>query len=151
MTLVERMRDELGFESVVTGYGLTECSGAVSMCRHDDDPVTIATTSGRALPDVEVRCVDAEGREVPRGEAGEIVVRGYNVMVGYFEDEAATRETIDAEGWLHTGDVGTMDEARLPADHRPHQGHVHHGRIQLLSGRDREPALHSSTASRRSP
>jgi HIP---CoA ligase len=111
VTLVERMRDELGFDSVVTGYGLTECSGAVSMCRHDDDPVTIATTSGRALPDVEVRCVDADGREVPRGEAGEIVVRGYNVMVGYFEDEAATKETIDAEGWLHTGDVGTMDEA----------------------------------------
>ena len=111
VSLVERMRDELGFESVVTGYGLTECSGAVSMCRHDDDPVTIATTSGRAIPDVEVRCVDAEGREVPRGEAGEIVVRGYNVMVGYFEDEAATKETFDAEGWLHTGDVGTMDEA----------------------------------------
>ena len=111
VTLVERMRDELGFESVVTGYGLTECSGAVTMCRHDDDPVTIATTSGRALPDVEVRCVDGDGREVPRGEAGEIVVRGYNVMVGYFEDEAATRETIDAEGWLHTGDVGTLDAA----------------------------------------
>ena len=110
VTLVERMRDELGFEAVVTGYGLTECSGAVSMCRHDDDPVTIATTSGRALPDVEVRCIDAEGKEVPRGEPGEVVVRGYNVMVGYFEDEAATREAIDAEGWLHTGDVGTMDE-----------------------------------------
>ena len=109
--LVERMRDELGFESVVTGYGLTECSGAVTMCRHDDDPVTIATTSGRALPDVEVKCVDAEGKELARGEPGEIVVRGYNVMLGYFEDEQATRETIDAEGWLHTGDVGTLDEA----------------------------------------
>ena len=109
--LVERMRDELGFESVVTGYGLTECSGAVTMCRHDDDPVTIATTSGRALPNVEVRCVDADGKEVPRGEPGEIVVRGYNVMLGYYDDEAATRETIDAEGWLHTGDVGTLDGA----------------------------------------
>jgi acyl-CoA synthetase (AMP-forming)/AMP-acid ligase II len=109
--LVHRMRDELGFESVVTGYGLTECSGAVSMCRHDDDPVTIATTSGRALPGVEVRCIDAQGRPVPTGEAGEIVVRGYNVMPCYFEDETATRETIDADGWLHTGDVGTLDAA----------------------------------------
>lgn len=108
--LVERMRDELGFDSVVTGYGLTECSGAVTMCRHDDDPVTIATTSGRALPNVEVKCVDSDGKEVAHGIPGEIVVRGYNVMPGYFEDEAATRETIDGDGWLHTGDVGTLDE-----------------------------------------
>lgn len=109
--LVHRMRDVLGFETVVTGYGLTECSGAVSMCRHDDDPVTIATTSGRPLPGVEIRCVDASGQSVRTGEAGEILVRGYNVMRGYFEDEAATKETIDAEGWLHTGDVGTLDAA----------------------------------------
>ncbi|MBK7948282.1 MAG: fatty acid--CoA ligase family protein [Deltaproteobacteria bacterium] len=109
--LVHRMRDVLGFETVVTGYGLTECSGAVSMCRHDDDPVTIATTSGRPLPGVEIRCVDASGRSVRTGDAGEILVRGYNVMRGYFEDEAATKETIDSEGWLHTGDVGTLDAA----------------------------------------
>jgi acyl-CoA synthetase (AMP-forming)/AMP-acid ligase II len=109
--LVHRMRDVLGFETVVTGYGLTECSGAVSMCRHDDDPETIATTSGRALPGVEVRCVDPAGRSLRTGEAGEIVVRGYNVMRGYFEDEAATMATIDPEGWLHTGDVGTLDAA----------------------------------------
>jgi len=109
--LIERMRDELGFETIVTGYGLTETSGAVSMCRHDDDPETIATTSGRALPNVEVKCVDTDGLEVPRGEPGEIVVRGYNVMMGYFEDEKATAETIDRDGWLHTGDIGTMDDA----------------------------------------
>lgn len=108
--LVERMRSELGFETVITGYGLTETCGVVSMCRYDDDPRTIATTSGRAIPDVEVRCVDAGGREVPRGEAGEIVVRGYNVMRGYFEDRTASEEAIDAEGWLHTGDVAVMDE-----------------------------------------
>jgi acyl-CoA synthetase (AMP-forming)/AMP-acid ligase II len=108
--LVRRMRDELGFETVITGYGLTEASGIVTMCRHDDDPETIATTSGRAIPGVEVRCIDETGREVPRGEPGEVVVRGYNVMQGYFEDEAETAATIDAEGWLHTGDVGVMDE-----------------------------------------
>ena len=104
------MRDELGFENVVTGYGLTECTGTVSMCRHDDDPETIATTSGRAIPDIEVRCVDAEGKEVPRGEPGEVVVRGYNVMQGYFNNEDETRKTIDADGWLHTGDIAVMDE-----------------------------------------
>jgi acyl-CoA synthetase (AMP-forming)/AMP-acid ligase II len=108
--LVRRMRDELGFETVLTAYGLTETTGMVSMCRAEDDAETIATTSGRAIPDVEVRCVDRDGKEVPRGEPGEVVVRGYNVMRGYFRDETATRETIDAEGWLHTGDIAVMDE-----------------------------------------
>jgi acyl-CoA synthetase (AMP-forming)/AMP-acid ligase II len=108
--LVKRMRGELGFESVITAYGLTETCGVVSMCRPEDDAETISTTSGRALPDTEVRCVDEDGKEVPRGAPGEIVVRGYNVMRGYFEDAAETAKTIDAEGWLHTGDIGVMDE-----------------------------------------
>jgi acyl-CoA synthetase (AMP-forming)/AMP-acid ligase II len=107
--LVRRMREELGFETVITGYGLTEACGIATMCRFDDDPETIATTSGRAIPGAEVRCVDPDGKEVPRGEPGEVLVRGYNVMKGYFEDPAATAEAIDAEGWLHTGDVGVMD------------------------------------------
>jgi acyl-CoA synthetase (AMP-forming)/AMP-acid ligase II len=107
--LVHRMRDTLGFETVITGYGLTECCGIVSMCRFDDDPETIATTSGRAIPGIEVRCVDEKGAEVARGEPGEVVVRGYNVMKGYFEDPAETAKAIDADGWLHTGDVGVMD------------------------------------------
>jgi len=108
--LVRRMRDELGFETVITGYGLTECCGIVSMCRYDDDPETIATTSGRAIPDVEVRCVDRDGKQVPRGQPGEVVVHGYVVMRGYYEDAAETARTVDAEGWLHTGDVAVMDE-----------------------------------------
>ena len=107
--LIHRMRDDLGFETVITGYGLTETCGIVTMCRYDDDPETIATTSGRAIPGIEVRCVGDDGREAPRGEPGEVVVRGYNVMRGYFEESAATAETVDAEGWLHTGDVGVMD------------------------------------------
>ncbi|MCP5057632.1 MAG: fatty acid--CoA ligase family protein [bacterium] len=108
--LIRRMRDELGFETVITGYGLTESTGIATMCRDGDAPEIIANSSGRAIPDVEVRCVDDEGKEVPRGKPGEVVVRGYNVMQGYFEDEEETRKTIDAEGWLHTGDIGVMDE-----------------------------------------
>jgi acyl-CoA synthetase (AMP-forming)/AMP-acid ligase II len=107
--LIRRMRDELGIETVITGYGLTETCGTVSMCAEGDDPETIATTSGRAIPGIELRCVGPDGIEVPRGSPGEVVVRGYNVMRGYFEDEAETRAAIDAGGWLHTGDVGVMD------------------------------------------
>ena len=79
------------------------------MCRFDDDPETIATTSGRAIPGIEVRCVDRAGTEVPRGQPGAVVVRGYNVMKGYFDDPAATAEAIDTGGWLRTGDLGVMD------------------------------------------
>lgn len=110
VSLVQRMRDDLGFETVVTGYGLTEATGIVTMCRHDDDAETIAHTSGRAIPGVEVRVVDDTGSEVPRGHPGELVVRGYNVMHGYFEDPDETAEAVDADGWLHTGDIATMDE-----------------------------------------
>lgn len=108
--LIQRMKDDLGFETVITAYGLTESCGVVTMCRLDDSPETIATTSGRAIPEVEVRIVDSEGSTVPANEPGEIVVRGYNVMKGYFDAGEETRKAIDAEGWLHTGDIGTMDE-----------------------------------------
>jgi HIP---CoA ligase len=104
------MREELAFDTVLTAYGLTEATGTVTMCRHEDDPLTIATTSGRAIPDTEVRVVDADNRPVDIGSPGEVVVRGYNVMQGYFEDPDATAATIDSEGWLHTGDIGVLDE-----------------------------------------
>ena len=107
--LIHDMRDVLGFDTVITGYGLTEASGIATMCRHDDDPETIATTSGRAIPGVEVKLVDADGAEVPRGEPGHILVRGYNVTSGYFNDPEATAATI-VDGWLHTGDIGVMNE-----------------------------------------
>ncbi|MCB0996288.1 MAG: FadD3 family acyl-CoA ligase [Acidimicrobiales bacterium] len=108
--MVLQMRKRLGFETIVTGYGLTETHGIVTMCRHDDDPETIATTSGRAIPGVEVLVVDDDNNEVPRGEPGEIVVRGYVLMKGYLDEPEETASTIDADGWLHTGDIGTMDE-----------------------------------------
>jgi acyl-CoA synthetase (AMP-forming)/AMP-acid ligase II len=108
--LVRHMRDVLGFETVITGYGLTEACGIATMCRHDDDPETIATTSGRAIPGVEVQVVNDDGKEVARGDAGEIVVRGYNVMRGYYDEPDETNATIDNDGLLHTGDIGVMDD-----------------------------------------
>ena len=108
--MIKRMRDELNFEVILTAYGLTESTGTVTMCRAEDDSVTISTTSGRAITDVEVRIVDENNTEVPRGQSGEIVCRGYNVMPGYFADPEATAQTIDADGWLHTGDIGVMNK-----------------------------------------
>jgi acyl-CoA synthetase (AMP-forming)/AMP-acid ligase II len=106
--IIRRMREELRFETVVTGYGLTETTGTVSMCRHDDSPEVIALTVGRPLPGVDVRLVDEAGTTVAPGEPGEILVRGYNVMKEYFEDPEATRAAIE-NGWLRTGDIGIID------------------------------------------
>ena len=108
--LIRRMREELKFETVVTGYGLTEATGIATMCRHDDDPETISKTAGRAIPGTEVRVVDDGNELVPTGEPGEVVIRGYNVMRGFVDDPEATAEAIDADGWLHTGDVGVLDD-----------------------------------------
>jgi acyl-CoA synthetase (AMP-forming)/AMP-acid ligase II len=110
VSLVEQMRTDLGFDTVITAYGLTEGCGFATMCRRSDDATTIATTSGRAMPGIEVQVVGEGGDAQPAGEPGEVVVRGYNVMRGYFEDPGATAEAVDADGWLHTGDVGVMDE-----------------------------------------
>jgi HIP---CoA ligase len=107
--LVHRMRRELGFETVITGYGLTEATGIATMCRAGDDPETIATTSGRAIPGVEVIVRDDSGAEAPPGRSGEVLVRGYNVMRGYLDDPEATAAAIDAGGWLATGDIGVLD------------------------------------------
>jgi acyl-CoA synthetase (AMP-forming)/AMP-acid ligase II len=101
VVLVERIQADLGVDTVVTAYGLTECSGFVSTCAPDDDDVTVATTCGRAFT----------GMEIGLSEAGEVLARGAMVMRGYLDDPAATAETIDADGWLHTGDVGTIDDA----------------------------------------
>jgi acyl-CoA synthetase (AMP-forming)/AMP-acid ligase II len=109
--LVKAMGDELGFSTVLTAYGLTESCGTVTMCRRSDPPEVVAATSGRAIPGLEVRAVSRDGAPVATGEPGEIVVRGYTVMSGYWDNEVATKEAIDSEGWLHTGDIGVLDEA----------------------------------------
>ncbi|MBY0509709.1 MAG: FadD3 family acyl-CoA ligase [Rhodospirillaceae bacterium] len=107
--LIEDMKNILGFDVVVTAYGLTETNGTVSMCSVDDSIERVATTAGRAIPGIEVRCVDTAGKDVPPGTPGEILVRGFNVMKGYLDDPKATAEAIDADGWLKTGDIGIID------------------------------------------
>ncbi|MFG2520586.1 FadD3 family acyl-CoA ligase [Streptomyces sp. NPDC048527] len=107
LQLVERLRGELGVGTVLTAYGLSEASGIVTMCRRGDEAEVIASTSGRAIPDTEVR-VDSPAP----GEPGEVLVRGFNVMSGYFEDEDATREAFTEDGgWLRTGDVGVLSDS----------------------------------------
>ena len=108
--LITRMREELGIKHVTTAYGLTECGGCATVCHPDDDAETVAYTCGHPLADTEVRCVDAEGRTVASGQPGEVLLRGYHVMQGYFEDPDATAKAIDADGWLYTGDVGVLDK-----------------------------------------
>jgi acyl-CoA synthetase (AMP-forming)/AMP-acid ligase II len=109
VALVEQMRKELGFEVVVTAYGLTESCGVVSICRADDSAQRISHTSGRAMEGVEMKLVDNHGQEVSVGNEGEIWFRGFNVMQGYLDDPEQTALTITPDGWLKTGDVGVMD------------------------------------------
>ncbi len=109
--LVRGLWSELGIETVLTAYGLTEACGTVTMCRARRLRRGHRRDVGPAIPDVEVRIVEPGGAEVPRGEAGEVVVRGYNVMRGYFNDPEGSEQAVDPSGWLHTGDIGTMDEA----------------------------------------
>lgn len=101
VVLIERMQTELDIDIVLTAYGLTESGGFATMCRADDDAVTVATTCGRPIADFELRI----------GESGEVLLRSANIMLGYLDDAEATAAAIDGDGWLHTGDVGTVDEA----------------------------------------
>lgn len=110
-SLIHAMKHELSFDIVLSAYGLTEASALVTSTRIGDREQTVAATAGRAIPDVEVRIVDELGAEVPPGSPGEILVRGYTVTRGYWNDPAATAATIDSAGWLHTGDVGVLDAA----------------------------------------
>ncbi len=101
VVLIERMQAELDIDIVLTAYGLTESGGFATMCRPDDDPVTVATTCGRPIADYQLRI----------GDRNEVLLRGSNIMLGYLDDPDATAAAIDAEGWLHTGDVGQVDDA----------------------------------------
>jgi HIP---CoA ligase len=108
VVLIERMRapepDGLAIDQVVTAFGMTEAVVA-TMCRDGDAAETVATTCGRAVPGMEARIAAPDD-----SGSGELLLRGDYVMLGYLDDPDATAEAIDADGWLHTGDIGRLDE-----------------------------------------
>jgi HIP---CoA ligase len=108
--MIEDIAHLLGIKQIYTGYGLTECCGVATMTRTGDPLEVIAHSVGRALSGVDLICVREDGRRAKPGELGEVHIRGYNLMSEYLDNPNATREAIDGEGWLHTGDIGVIDE-----------------------------------------
>lgn len=108
--MITDMRDRLGFETIVTAYGMTETSGLAAYTKPGDPPELIAATSGCAPPGVELRVVGPDGVDVTCGTEGELWVRGFQVTPGYLDSPEQTAEAIDTDGWLHTGDVAVMNE-----------------------------------------
>ena len=108
--VMKRVIGKMNMAEVTIAYGMTETS-PVSFQSGTDDPIDRrVSTVGRIQPHLEVKIVDNEGRIVPRGQSGELCTRGYSVMLGYWDDEAKTREAIDAGGWMHTGDLAVIDD-----------------------------------------
>jgi len=107
--VMSRVIGRMHMSEITIAYGMTETS-PVSFQSSVDDPVPLrVATIGRVHPHLEVKIVDSSGRIVPRGETGELLTRGYSVMLGYWGDEEKTREAIDAAGWMHTGDLAVID------------------------------------------
>ena len=107
--VMKRVVAEMNMSEITIAYGMTETS-PVSFQSSTDDPLERrVSTVGRIHPHVQVKVIDPEGRTVPTGEKGELCTRGYNVMSGYWDDPEKTREAIDAAGWMHTGDLATID------------------------------------------
>ncbi|MFP4587877.1 MAG: AMP-binding protein, partial [Desulfohalobiaceae bacterium] len=111
---VEVMRgviDKMGAEEMTIVYGQTESSPGITQTRRDDSMEVRTETVGRALPNVEVKVVDPDtGKDLGPHQTGELCSRGYHIMRGYYKMPDKTQETIDSEGWLHTGDLATVDE-----------------------------------------
>ena len=110
--VMKRVVAEMNMAEVTIMYGMTETSPVSTMTRREDDLERRVSTVGTVMPHVEVQIIDPEtGRSVPRGVPGEVCTRGYSVMLGYWDAPDQTAEAIDAAGWMHTGDLGTMDDA----------------------------------------
>ena len=108
--VMKRAVERMHLGEITIAYGMTETS-PVSFQSSTDDPVERrVSTVGRIQPHIEVKIVDADGRIVPRGMPGELLTRGYSVMLGYWNDEEKTREAIDPARWMHTGDLATIDD-----------------------------------------
>ena len=109
MEVMQRVIRQMHMDEITIAYGMTETS-PVSFQTAVDDPLACRVgTVGRIHPHLEVKIVDTDGKVVPRGETGELLTRGYSVMLGYWGDDARTREAIDPAGWMHTGDLATLD------------------------------------------
>jgi fatty-acyl-CoA synthase len=107
--VMKQVISEMNMTEVAICYGMTETSPVSTQTRRDDDIERRTATVGRAMPHIEVKVVDpATGRTVERGETGELCTRGYSVMLGYWDNPVATAEAIDANGWMHTGDLAVM-------------------------------------------
>jgi fatty-acyl-CoA synthase len=111
VAVMERVILEMHLTEITNCYGMTETSPVSFQSARDDPFERRVSTVGRVHPHVQVKVIDEAGRCVPRGEQGELCTRGYSVMKGYWQDEEKTREVLDADGWLHTGDLGTIDAA----------------------------------------
>jgi fatty-acyl-CoA synthase len=108
--VMKEVMSKMHMSEITIAYGMTETS-PVSFQSSRDDPLDLrVSTVGRIQPHLEVKIVDREDNVVPRGEPGELCTRGYSVMLGYWGDEVRTREAVDAEGWMHTGDLATIDD-----------------------------------------
>jgi acyl-CoA synthetase (AMP-forming)/AMP-acid ligase II len=109
--LVRRMIDELKAEVTMSAYGLTESTSLATTTISGVDQISdVIDSVGRAALDVDLRVVDESGTDVPAGTAGELLIRGYNVMQGYWDDPEQTAKAITADGWLHSGDVVIRDD-----------------------------------------
>ncbi|MBV9334809.1 MAG: AMP-binding protein, partial [Solirubrobacterales bacterium] len=109
--VIKQVRARMHIEQITIGCGMTETAPIATQLRIDDPDEKRLTTVGRPHPHVEVKIVDpATGSTVPRGTAGEQCTRGYNVMLGYWNDPEATARAVDSDGWMHTGDLAVMDE-----------------------------------------
>ena len=142
--VMKKVQSRMNMREVTICYGMTETSPVSTQSALDDPLDKRVGTVGRVHPHVEVKVVDPETDAiVERGGSGELCTRGYSVMLGYWNNDAATRAAIDAARWMHTGDLATMDEDGYVNIVGPHQGHDHSRRGEHLPARGRGISLHA--------